>query len=342
MLMRNELITFIVAATTHALKGGETIRPKAAKAAPAYFTDYVPHQVVLERKKETLAGQNVVFEVGSYAPEILFVEASVVVDNPFSRPTFELREKVIGRCEAIAHGFGVKDNLIEEFSIMAVSEYSGDPNDFLTKHGPAMVSFLKSEPETLDKKEIDYTLASQLRYGQNDLVVYDWDGAYIFEKEHDIEEIVELLRLANLQLLRYRNLDHLLDKRLQNVAGLVRQASHKQFIFKTRQISQAFREVITVRTRSLVDFAALERDVRLFGDWYAARLFEGMSRKFKIPEWRATIKEKQDYLEDIYSIASENFSVSRQRFLELSQIVIEFVLIIGWFVLLFFEFKLVK
>ena len=102
--------------------------------------------------------------------------------------------------------------------------------------------------------------------------------------------------------------------------------------------SKAFKEVIALRTQSIAEFDILERDIKLIGDWYQARLYDLVSKKLKIGEWRQSIKDKLDSLEDIYSIVVEKFSVSKLHSLELIQIFLFFVLQAGWFALIILEF----
>ena len=82
----------------------------------------------------------------------------------------------------------------------------------------------------------------------------------------------------------------------------------------------------------------MERDIKLIGDWYSARFYDLLSRKFRLDGWRQAIREKLDSLEDVYSIVSENLGVSSQQVLEFIQIGAFFVLQIGWFVLIILEF----
>lgn len=77
----------------------------------------------------------------------------------------------------------------------------------------------------------------------------------------------------------------------------------------------------------------MERDIKLIGDWYSARLYELAGRKFKFTEWRNQIKEKLDAIEDIYSIISERFSFSPERI----ELIGWFILLLGWAVLLVFD-----
>jgi len=276
------------------------------------------------------------FAVKSYPPDVLLVEAIATVNDVFSDAAFKLREDLIAGCYKIIKKHGGKADIAEEYSIAAVSGYSGEPEQFFAK-APLIASFLKSEKLTLDKKEIEYTLSAQIKYAQNDMVIIDWDGAFVFEPEGQINSIVELLEAANLQLLRYRVLDFDLDKRLQRALRLTQKPTAKTLIPLNRELAQSFREIIKIRAESIAEFDALEREIKLIGDWYSARLYDLISKKFHLDGWRNSIKNKQESLEDVYSIIAENFSVSRGKFLEFIQMILWFVLLAGWFVLLAFD-----
>ena len=98
--------------------------------------------------------------------------------------------------------------------------------------------------------------------------------------------------------------------------------------------------MIHLRARSIAEFDAIDRDIKMIGDWYYARLYDLAGRKFKFAEWRRTIKEKLESLEDVYGIIAENFSVSKLHYLEMIQIVLFFVLQLGWFALIVLELKI--
>ncbi len=172
-------------------------------------------------------------------------------------------------------------------------------------------------------------------------MIVDWDGAFVFDTEGKIDDIIDLFQTANLQLLRFRLLDSQLDDRLRKVTSFAGTPESSWSLFswkKNKEIAKAFKEVINVRTKAIADFEAIDRDIKMIGDWYSARLYELVSKKFKLEEWKGDVKEKLDSLEDIYTIVTENFSVSRNEALELLQILLFFVLQAGWFVILILEF----
>ena len=97
---------------------------------------------------------------------------------------------------------------------------------------------------------------------------------------------------------------------------------------------QVFKKAMLVRSVSISEFQATDREIKLIGDWYSARLFDLISKKFKLDEWRKAIKEKLDDLEDIYSVASENFTVSWERRGHTIEMIGWYILLVGWMVFL--------
>ncbi|OGY62903.1 MAG: hypothetical protein A2745_02295 [Candidatus Harrisonbacteria bacterium RIFCSPHIGHO2_01_FULL_44_13] len=334
--MKQKLVSFVLAETP-GTKKGEISELQPLQSAPQYFAASVPRQYIFEERKDFIKDREVIFVIKAYLPDVVLVEATIEVNDVFSAETFELREALIDACHHIIKSHGGKQELAEEYSVALVSDYTGDPEQFFDKSSQ-IASFLKSEKLPLDEKEIEYTLSSQIKYTQDDLIIVDWDGAFIFDPRGEFEPIIELFQIANLQLLRHRALDSDLDIRIKKIGKFIRGQAGKVTLLRSRELMQAFREVIAIRSRSISEFEAMDRDIKLIGDWYSARLYDLAAKKFKLEAWKQSIKEKLDSLEDVYSIVSENFSISRLQLLELVQIGLFFILQVGWFVLIILEF----
>ena len=328
-------ITAIVIAETSTVKKGKETAPPTLKSAPHYFAKSVPSQSILGGRKITVGQQTVELVLKAYEPDVVVVEASTEIKNIFDNTTLELKDKLLDLCYDSVKQQGGKEEPSEEYTVYQISEYRGDPEVFLGRYAKKIAGLLKSEKLELDENEVEHTLSYQFKYVKDDLVILDWDGAFIFEPAGEFEETIELLELANYQLLRYRILDRNLDERLARAAVLT-QARRR--LLRTKEVAQAFEEVIKLRSDSIFQFQAMERDIKLIGDWYSARFYDLLSRKFRLDGWRQAIREKLDSLEDVYSIVSENLGVSSQQVLELVQIGAFFVLQIGWFVLIILEF----
>jgi len=201
-----------------------------------------------------------------------------------------------------------------------------------------MASLLKSERAELDPKEVAYTLATQIKYAKHDLAIIDWDGAFLFDIEGDFEPTIELLTLANVELLRHRIVDRKLDERLMHASELIKKPLPKRKLFRNEELTNEMRSVLHARMEVITHFQILERDIRLIGDWYPARLYELAAKKFRISEWRVSLKEKLESLEDVYSVIIENFSVSAKTRSEQMLLLAEWLVILGWFSLVVIEF----
>jgi len=333
--MRQQLITLLLGEASQEVRG-DLFPPPPGKSKPAYSQEGVPPQLVIGEESVTVDSRQVTFRVRGYRPDVLLIESRLDVPTLFDRCIFALEEQVYTRAYRMLESRGGRRQLSEEYSIFAVSDYAGPPEQFL-EHAPLMTSLLKSEGLDLDPKEVEHTLEAQIKYGMNDLAIIDWDGAFLFDSEGDFEEDIELLVLANLQLLRHRILDRQLDAHLSRLNDLVtRSASGRTF--RRRELAADLRTIIRLRGSSISALQRLDRSVRLIGDWYSARLFGLAATKFRLDGWRASIRSRLDALEDTYTMVAENFSVSAQHRVEWYQIIAFFILQVGWFLLIILEF----
>jgi hypothetical protein len=330
------LVVFMIGQTCMNLDATEVVEIKSIRSAPSY-PDVIPKQKVIRQETRNVDGREVGFLVKAYLPDVLVVEASVDVTDILDDATLELKRKLVTECRKILADFVCNRNFDEEYSVYCISGYRGDPEVYLSLFGDKIAAFLKNETEPLDEEEVSATLASYLKYGKDDITIVDWDGAFTFDAAADFKSNIELFEIANLQLLRSRILADDLDRRLEKTLNLLR-APKKLPLIRSRDIRKILKEIIEIRTQSILESETIEHNIKLIGDWYSARLYSVIAKKFHLDAWALDIKEKLDMLEDVYTMATENFSISYRA-------TIEFVILAGWFVLLLLyiaEFFLLK
>ncbi|MBN2581772.1 MAG: hypothetical protein JXL80_01800 [Planctomycetes bacterium] len=333
--MTHEAVVLLLGEVSKDLRG-EMFSPHVGKSAPPYYAASVPRQIAIDGVHSEINGREVTFELRGYPPDVLLIQARIVLDDVFSLGTFDVESRLLERAREILGENGGSTEFSEEYTVFIVSGYAGEPEQFLD-HGEIIASLLKSERQELAAREVEYTLQSQIKYARDDLAIVDWDGAFLFDPAGDVAQEIELLTLANLQLLRHRTLDRALDWRLARMAELVQRPEGTPLSFRPKDIERGLIETIDARTKSISELQRLDRDIKLIGDWYSARFFEATAGKFKIPDWRRSIQSKLESIEDIYSIVAENFSVSRKHRAEWIQIVVFFILQLGWFALIVLE-----
>jgi hypothetical protein len=324
-IVPGRLVVFLFGETGRNLEASEAVEIKTIKSAPSY-PDVIPKQKVIRVDKRVNDGVEVDYVVKAYLPDVVVVEASLELDDILADTILELKRSLINSCRKILGDFGCDPLFDEEYSIYCISGYSGDPEVYLSMYGDRIAAFLKNEKIQLDEEEVSSTLSVHLKYGKDDITIVDWDGAFIFDSSGDFDSNIELFEIANLQLLKSRILDFDLDERLEKTLRLMTVPKGLPFI-RSREVRKVVKEIIEIRTQSILESEAVERNIKLIGDWYSAKLYSLISKKFHLDDWKTEIKEKLDTLEDVYTMATENFSVSYRA-------TIEFIILAGWFVLL--------
>ncbi len=309
------------------------------KSAPPYAGKAVPQQFISSQTDHDFGSIKAQMTLKSYPPDILLAELSFEVPNIFADEIFDLREMAIDECITLLKDKGGKEveTWSEEYTVFVISDYGDKQQDFLAEKN-RIASLLKSEKLKLDTGEVEHTFQSSIKYESNDMVIVDWDGAFIFSPRGEYGEDLQLIQHANMQLLRYRLLDKDLESRLKHAVKLIKTAPSAGKLRQSKILNESLQEIIGLEARSISEFHALEHEVKLIGDWYSARLYDLFVKKFKFEEWIKDIKEKLESLEDFYTIAAENLGFSRTQVLETIQIWAFFVLQIGWFALIILEF----
>jgi hypothetical protein len=325
-IMAGKLVVFLVGRTSVNLEFSDVVEVKTGKSAPSYL-DVVPKQRIIKNETRAIDGVDAAFVVKTYHQDVVIVEAAIERDDVLADTTLDIKRSLIGACRSVLRKFDCDPDYDEEYSVYCVTGYTGDPEVYLSLHGERIAAFLKNERIALDEEEVKSTLSTYIKYGKDDITIVDWDGAFIFDPTGDFVSNIELFEIANLQLLQSRMLSADLDQRLQKTLGMIGAAKKRLPLIRSAEVRRVVKEIIETRTQSILESEAVERNIKLIGDWYSARLYALIARKFHLETWKANIKEKLDTLEDVYTMATENFSVSYRA-------TIEFVILAGWFVLL--------
>lgn len=326
-MVKGTLVFFLLGITKMNLDTDEIVDIKKAKSSPSY-PDVMPKQMIVRIEKMLIENRMVDFVVKYCPPEIVIVEASVALENILDKYVFDLKQALLIQCRTFLSKYHCDPYFDEEHSVYCVSDYEGDPENIISKHKGSIAGLLKTERIPLDEEEINTTLKFNIKYTQDDITIVDWDGTFIFDSRGDFASNIELLEIANLQLLRLRVLEHESEERLEKAALLLQRTTVRKIPWlKSREIRHSLREIIEIRTKSILESEATERNIKLIGDWYSARLFDLVAKKLHLEAWKTNVNKTLDALEDIYSMLSENFSMSFSTTLE-------FIITFGWFVLL--------
>lgn len=336
-----KLIGFVISPVAARVAPTGTVASKSSKAAPNYYPDLTPRQQIIERTSTTLGGRPALQIVKTYDPGFAIAEIAVEVDDLLTAPLFDLHAELIEACRVILRRLDGDPQFQEEYRVYCIADYQGDPEVFLTLHGERLVALIKDERLPLDEEEVRATLQANIKYGKDDLTIVDWDGAVLFDPHADFDANIELIEIANFQLLRMRMSDQALDERIAHIAKMLR-TTPTQSMFRRREVRALLREILRIRAETLVESQATEHRIKLIGDWYAARVYALLAKKFHIEAWQTSVQHKLDTIEDVSTMVTENFSVSFHTTLDFVLIAGWFLLLAGWFVYLFLDVYLLS
>jgi hypothetical protein len=230
-------------------------------------------------------------------------------------------------------------SLFEEYMILCTQDASSPPDRLIDQNAQELARFIRSQREVLDQPEIDEILAARVRYSRNDLTLVDWESAVIIAPEGNYQSDIELMKIGNYQLLRYRMLDRLIEEDLSRISREFH-ADRRRLLFGPTRAS--LRRIVSHRLEVMIDFERTDQNLLLIGDWYTAKIYHVIQDQFYLDHWKKTVKAKLDNLEGIIQTIQENFSLSWSGFLEAVQMVGWIILLIGYFVLFAKESQLIK
>ena len=211
--------------------------------------------------------------------------------------------------------------LTEEYFVFQFNP--GDPfpeiSDLLQNHSPWLASLLRLEASPLAAEEIEESIKQKLQYSPTDLLVVDWAAAVLIDS--DCEETLQTIQFANLQLLRYRYLDDLLDTELANSAKWARWPTPFSRLLGEGP-NQRVRELGVLNIEATNLFERTGNVLKLLGDMYLSRTYRLLATRFHLPAWEGSIRRNLEVIEDVYRVVADQAAALRAQILEIIIIVL--------------------
>jgi hypothetical protein len=271
---------------------------------------------------------SVCFEMG-IAPgtelEALVSFCDELYDSPeLDRLARELVPPLLARLGAATKGRHEWD-AIETYTVVFVSRFDGDPLASEVLASPTLASLVVGEPPNrrLSAGQRQDVLQHAHSYLEDDLVVVDWNSAFVLEPSKS-QDIPDILELATSQLLELRYYDGLFDAELARVYREFDRVRGRGFA--SGLVRSPWVELGRGVIRRLVELTELtdrvDNALKIIGDFYLARVYESAVRRFRIRAWQSSIDAKQAALAQAYQLVRGEIDARRSTALELIIIVL--------------------
>lgn len=197
-----------------------------------------------------------------------------------------------------------------------------DPEEFKEQFGSHITSMLRLETESLSDYQEEEILDSVTGYYGKDLIIIDAEGAFIFDNEY--YEAIEFFELANIQRLSLQSFDLTLDQELNH---LYKNERYKLSLISYMPLIGTSLDFLLARLVKLrldvsVISERLSNSIKMVGDAYYAKLYAMLVEKLRLGEWKASINEKMDIINELYNVHKGRMDTIRMEMLEIFIIVL--------------------
>jgi len=184
-----------------------------------------------------------------------------------------------------------------------------------------LVPLLSGERRALSDSARRDLLRQSFSYYVDDLVVLTWDRAFIYEPRGD-SDVIDVLEVANAQLLELRYYDELLDDELPAMYDRVEAARATTSLLAARRFAELARKLYTLVAEVTELTEKVDNALQVTEDVYLARVYSAALELFRVPRLGAAVDRKLAIIRDTYTALYDEASDSRAELLEIAIIVL--------------------
>jgi hypothetical protein len=222
----------------------------------------------------------------------------------------------------------VSSTLEEDYLIGVVNSFSETMTAEALPNRLDLVPLLSGERRPLSEAARRDLLRHQYSYYSDDLVVLTWDRAFIYEPRGDTD-VIDVVEVANAQLLEMRYYDELLDDELPRMYDLVEATRRHWVLPGARRFADLARRLYTIVAEVTELTEKVDNALQVTEDVYLARVYAAALELFRVPAVSAAVDRKLSIIRDTYTALYDEAHASRSELLE----IIILVLIAGEIVL---------
>ena len=192
-----------------------------------------------------------------------------------------------------------------------------DAATLLETHRAELVELMSAENRRLASEEVIEDSKLHFSYYPDDLVIVQWDSAFILDTPANAEVLLDLMEFANSQLIELRTYDQRLDAELVNVYLKNRQRPRPWQPSRRRETEQGAEKLgqLLVDVRELVDRSS--NALKIIGDAYYARVYRALAARLGLDVWQKQVESKLAAVAEAYRYLTDQAQVARGEFLEL-------------------------
>jgi hypothetical protein len=208
------------------------------------------------------------------------------------------------------------ETLEEDFLIGVVNSFNEPATAEALTDRLDLVPLLSGEHRPLSESATRDLLRHRYSYYTDDLVALTWDRAFIYEPRGDTD-VIDVLEVANAQLLEMRYYDELLDAELPRMYDLVEATRRHWRLPGARRFADLARRLYTMVAEVTELTEKVDNALQVTEDVYLARIYTAALELYRVPTVSAAVDHKLSIIRDTYTALYDEAHASRSEVLEI-------------------------
>ena len=209
------------------------------------------------------------------------------------------------------------EHLEEDYLFAVVDRFQQPMTGAQIQSQADLAALLSGETRPLSPQEAAELTGQAFSYFADDLVVVTWDRAFIYEPRRD-SDVIDIIEVANAQLLEMRYYDELLDAELTTMYDLVANARGGLSLLASRRAARLARRLYGLVAEITELTEKVENSLQVTEDVYLARVYGAALDLFRVPKLSAAVDRKLAIIRDTYTALYDEASSRRAELLELA------------------------
>lgn len=221
-----------------------------------------------------------------------------------------------------------KKNQSETYTIFTIRRFDKDfsGQSLYRKYWKIIAKIVKQEHDSMSESELKTTIENSLSYYKNDLIIVDWNSAFVYDTSKDFE-VLDVIEFALIQSLELRVYDNYLDVIIQKAYGDLGKEKTRFMLRYRNKLNNLL--YIKLEITEVVD--RVENSLKLVGEPFLAKIYSLASKKFYIDTWKSSVRSKLNALENIYESLSTQVQNDIMLVLEVSIVLLFIIDLIALF-----------
>jgi hypothetical protein len=178
-----------------------------------------------------------------------------------------------------------------------------------------LAPLLSGETRELSESARRDLLNRRFSYYEDDLVALTWDRAFVYDPVPD-SDVLDVLEVANAQLLEMRYYDELLDAELPRMYDMVENTQRLTALWGSRRFAKLARRLYGLVAEVTELTEKVDNALQVTEDVYLARIYASALNLLRVPAVSAAVDRKLAIIRDTYAALYEEASAGRAALME--------------------------